>query len=75
METVQFISGEFERIHENLPEVLEIIPEAKPFESPKPNQINSCGESIGHTRNRHAALLFGTGLPKLTHYPDTRINL
>jgi uncharacterized damage-inducible protein DinB len=50
--TVEVIGGEFERIHQNLIEVLAIIPEEKlywkPFESEKFIRIYSCGELISH---------------------------
>ena len=52
MATVEVIGGELERIHQNLIEVLAIIPEDKlywkPFESEKFIRIYSCGELISH---------------------------
>ena len=52
METTLVIAGEFERIHQNLIEVLDIIPEEKlywkPFESENFIRIYSCGELISH---------------------------
>ena len=52
METVAVIGGEFERIHQNLIEVLAIIPEDKlywkPFASQNFIRIYSCGELISH---------------------------
>jgi uncharacterized damage-inducible protein DinB len=50
--TVEVIGDELERIHQNLIEVLAIIPEDKlywkPFESEKFIRIYSCGELISH---------------------------
>ena len=52
MATVETIGSELERMHANLIEVLEIIPEDqlhwKPFESPNFIRIYSCGELISH---------------------------
>jgi uncharacterized damage-inducible protein DinB len=50
--TVEIISGEFERVHRNLIEVLDIIPEDKlywkPFGSRNFIRVYSCGELISH---------------------------
>ena len=52
METVAVIGGEFERIHQNLIDVLALIPEEKlywkPFESENFIRIYSCGELVSH---------------------------
>ena len=52
MTTVEVIGGELERLHQNLIDVLAIIPEEKlywkPFESDKFIRIYSCGELISH---------------------------
>ena len=52
MPTVDALSSEFERLHGNLIELLDLIPEDKlywrPFESPAFVRIYSCGELIGH---------------------------
>jgi uncharacterized damage-inducible protein DinB len=50
--TVEAISTELERIHQNLIELLDLIPEEKlywkPFQSPNFIRIYSCGELISH---------------------------
>jgi uncharacterized damage-inducible protein DinB len=50
--TIDIIRAEFERIHKNLIEVLDIIPEDKlywkPFESKNFIRVYSCGELISH---------------------------
>ncbi|HYP28720.1 MAG TPA: DinB family protein [Blastocatellia bacterium] len=52
MATVELIGSEFERIHGNLLDVLELIPEDrlywKPFESESFIRVYSCGELITH---------------------------
>jgi uncharacterized damage-inducible protein DinB len=50
--TVEVIGRELERIHQNLVDVLDLIPEErlylKPFESPNFIRVYSCGELISH---------------------------
>jgi uncharacterized damage-inducible protein DinB len=50
--TVEIFGSELERIHQNLLEILDLIPEdklyLKPFESPNFIRIYSCGELISH---------------------------
>ena len=52
METVEAFSAEFERLHDNLIHVLNLIPEDrlywKPFESSSFLRVYSCGELIVH---------------------------
>lgn len=52
MATVEIIGRELERIHQNLIQILDIIPEdklyLKPFESANFIRVYSCGELISH---------------------------